>query len=278
MKRITLLYSGGVDSTAAAVILSKQFDQVHLLSFNRFGLFNIERTAVNTALLKEKFGADRFQHTILEVNKLFRMISYSKYCSNLLRHGFFVLSTCGLCKLSMHVRAIIYCLDNDIRHVADGANKHMFYFPDQTIEYIREIKALYAKFGIEYLNPVYDFDCPEENIDWFNKLGVKANIISGNGKDNPPENPTTSQLLFQEGLSDGVNAKAEKTNQNAQARCFQLTLFNIFLHWYFLPSYGMEKYKQTVSVFYKEKTGFLSGMLTDYANDKKNSLLRRYLE
>jgi hypothetical protein len=276
MKRIAVLYSGGVDSTAAAVILEKQFDQIHLLSFRRLGLFNVERTGRNVELLKAKFGKEKFSHIIIDINKLFRMISYAKYFQSLKRYGFFLLSTCGLCKLSMHVRALIYCLDNDIHFVADGANKHMVYFPDQTGSYINEIKDFYSKFQISYLNPVFNFDCPEEDIDWFHKLGVETEDSAGNNSSSRKH--TTSQLLFEDGILHITNAKAKKINQTTQARCFQLTLFNIFLHWYFLPNYGMSKYEQFTSEFYKERIRFVSGMLDEYLNSKKNSLLNKYLE
>lgn len=276
MKNIAILYSGGVDSTAAAVILAKQFDQIHLLSFRRLGLFNVERTRRNVELLKAKFGKTRFSHIIIDINKLFKMISYAEYFQSLRKYGLFLLSTCGLCKLSMHVRALIYCLDNDIHFVADGANKHMIYFPDQTGGYINEIKDFYSKFQISYLNPVFDFDCPEKDIDWFHKLGVETEVSAGNDK--PAKKHTTSQLLFEEGILNIVNAKAQKINQATQARCFQLTLFNIFLHWYFLPTYGMSKYEQFTSGFYKERIHLISGMLDEYLSDRRNSLLNKYLD
>ena len=271
MKRIAILFSGGVDSTATSALMVKQFDQIHLLSFKRQGLYNIERTETNAKLLNQRYGSDRFLHQILDITKLFSMVSYSQYLKSLAKYGFFVLSTCGACKLSMHIRALIYCLDNDIHFVADGANKHMYYFPDQTTEYIEEIKKMYSGFGISYLNPVFDFDCPEEDIDWIHKLGMET-ASSYFKKDGSAEESTTSQFLLDEGILDIPNAKAEKFNQNAQARCFQLMLFNIFLHWYFLPAYGISKYKKMTSAYYEEKIRLLLPMLVDYAEGKDTSL------
>lgn len=276
MSRIVILYSGGVDSTAAASIIAKQFDRVDLLSFKRSGLFHVGNTAKNVSLLEAKFGKDKFFHSILDVEKLFRMIYRLKYFQGLKKYGFFLLSTCGLCKLTMHIRALIYCLDNDIHYVADGANKHMLYFPDQTTEYIDEIKKLYSRFHITYFNPVFDFDCPEEDIDWLHKLGVETLATAENGSLNKKH--TTSQFLFEEGFFDTVNAKADKMNQEAQARCFQLTLSNIFLHWYFLPSYGTRKYSQFTSAFYGEKVRLLSNMTQEYLDKKEKSSLIEYLK
>ena len=276
MKRIAILYSGGVDSTAAAVIMAKQFDQVYLLSFKRSGLFNVENTGKNVNLLESKFGKNKFFHSIIEVDKLFQMISSAEYFQSLKKYGFFTLSTCGLCKLAMHVRALIYCLDNDIHHVADGANKHMFYFPDQTAEYINEIKNLYSRFQITYLNPVFDFDCPEEDIDWLHKLGVETLPFGKSGSSTSKH--TTSQLLFQENIFNIANTKADKINQKAQARCFQLTLFNIFLRWYFLPSYGTLKYSLFTKNFYRERIHLLSDMVQGYLDKKELSPLARHLK
>jgi hypothetical protein len=170
----------------------------------------------------------------------------------------------------MHIRTLIYCLDNDIHFVADGANKHMYYFPDQTTEYIEETKKMYARFEIVYLNPVFDFDCPEEDIGWLHKLGLETSYSSE--KNSSAKKATTSQFLFNEGILNIRNAKADKFNQNTQARCFQLTLFNIFLHWYFLPAYGISKYKKMISAYYGEKIGLLLPILADYAGGKKTFL------
>ncbi len=65
------------------------------------------------------------------------------------------LSTCGFCKLAMHVRTLLYCLDNGIKTVADGSNRNMSFFPAQMPEVVLLVRELYKSFGIEYVTPVF---------------------------------------------------------------------------------------------------------------------------
>jgi len=274
MKEIAILYSGGTDSTAAAVLMSKEFDKVHLLTYQRFGIFSIKNSSFNYPFLENKFGKDKFIHKILKVDRLFKEISYVQYGKNLKKYGFFLLATCELCKLTMHLRTLVYCLENNIKAVACGANKNMIFFPDQTPECMVEIRKFYARYGISYFNPVYDFDCPEEDIDWIHKLGL--NDIRSALKMNEPSNKeacTTSRFLFNEGVIDVRNIKALKRGQKMQPRCFQFTLFNIFLHWYFLPAYGFDKYKGMAVDLCKCRIDYFTSMVDEYLARKNKSRL-----
>ena len=276
MKKIAVLYSGGTDSTCAVTLLLKKFDKVHLLTYKRFGLFCINNIEANVKKLKDKFGLDKFVYKVINVDKLFKHVSYAKYYYNLKKHGFFLLSTCGLCKLAMHIRTLIYCLENSIEYVCDGANKNAKYFPAQMPEVINEIKNMYARYGIVYLTPVFDFDEPK-GTNWVDKLGLEKLQLKKIEKKGKNSIITSGKILFKMNFFPAENIKGTKIDHQMQARCFQLILFNIFLYWYYLPKYGFLKYKETANSFYKEKIEYFNSLLKEYMEEKHGSKLYRFL-
>jgi len=261
MREIAVLYSGGTDSTCAAVLMLKEFDVIHLLTFQRFGIFHVENAFANVEKIKDRFPGKKIIHKVINIDKLFKEISYSGYAYYFKKYGFFMLTTCGLCKLTMHIRALIYCRENNIPHVCDGANKMAGggNFPLQMLEVISQLRQVYARYKITYLTPVFDFEEPQE-IGWMDKLGL---IQKAENQGEMPKN-TSGKLLFDFNFFSEENIKGSKEDRKMQPRCFQLVLFNLFLYWYFLPRYGQSKYKKMAVDFYKEKIGEFS----DYANGK----------
>jgi len=84
--------------------------------------------------------------------------------------------TCGLCKLAMHWRTIIYCLDNGIKYVSDGSGKEMYVDPSQHSAVIPEMRKLYKRFGIQYLSPSFDTS-PEEREGVLFKMGISERQV-----------------------------------------------------------------------------------------------------
>jgi len=155
-KELLLLFSGGTDSTYTAVLMSKRYERIHLVTYDRHGFINIKNSEKSASLLKDRFGQDRFVHKIINIDSLFKKISYSNYFKDMIKYGFFQLSTCGLCKLAMHWQSIIYCLDNNIKDVCDGSNREMKTDSSQDEEIIKEMKLLYEEFELFYFDPVFN--------------------------------------------------------------------------------------------------------------------------
>jgi len=279
-KETVLLYSGGTDSTLTACLAADRFDKVNLLTYKRFGIFSVTNPIVNVRILQDKYGKDRFPHAIIPVDKIFKMVSYERFLSNAARHGFFLLSTCGLCKLAMHVRTIVYCIDNGIHHVCDGANQGMHLFPDQMDSVIRETREMYARFGIEYSNPVFDFEGPQD-IDFADRLHFER--IPGLGAEKDPDylekkEKTTGYKLYKLGIMPSENVKGTPQDRRMQPRCFQFILFNIWLHWYYLADHSYEEYEKDTLRFFKEKIGTFAGLLDEYARLGRKSRFSRNIE
>lgn len=275
-----LLYSGGTDSTLAACLLAEKFDKVRLVTFRRFGLFSAGNPGVNAARLKRKYGDGRFSHETLPVDRLFERVSYDRFFKNFFRHGFFLLSTCGLCKLAMHLRAAVYCLDNGIKRVSDGANKGMDLFPDQQPGVIGMLREMYAGLGIEYSNPVFDFEGPQdvEFADRFHLERLPGLAAERDAEHLARRKKTTGYKLFELGMMPSDNVKGTELDRSMQQRCFQFILFNIWLHWYYLPFADKARYVRESDAFFREKIARFSALLAGYREKGSASELAGLVE
>lgn len=270
MKEIAILYSGGTDSTAATSLLAGEFDRVHLLTYKHSGITRVANTNVNVAKLRELFGQDRFLLARYDIDRLFKRVTFAGRWRDLRKHGLLGLSSCGLCKLSMHIRTVIYCADQGIETVADGANKGMTHFPAQMAPVISEIRAMYRRFGIEYLTPVFDYESPAQ-LGWQEKLGI------GGGGEEPPQGTSTGDLLYERGITPARNVKGTEHDRQMQARCMQLTLLNLVALKYFIPRYGMEAYEERIVAYYRDKIALLLPLLEEYLRSPGDSPLSREL-
>jgi len=153
---LVLLFSGGTDSTYTAVLMGQQYQRIHLITYDRFGLLNIKNSLNNALMLKEKFGKSKFTHQIINIDDLYNEVSYNNYIQDIFKYRFFLLLTCGLCKLAMHWQTILYCLDNRIKFVCDGSNQEMRLDPSQDGEVLKEMRLLYKEFGINYFSPIFN--------------------------------------------------------------------------------------------------------------------------
>ena len=274
-----VMFSGGTDSTLTAALDAQKFNKVHLVTYARQGLFSVNNTTMNAEKLKDKFGAGKFEYRIIKIDKLTKYIFYERYLYNLKQHGFFLLSICGLCKLAMHMRTLIFCLDHKIGNVSDGASQGMYLFPAQMAEVILEVKKLYEKFGIHYSNPVFKYEGPE-NIEFADRLHLDKIIKRGDGiKDekSSPEN-TAGCKLYDMGLMPSKNVKGTELDRKMQARCFQFILFNIFIRWYYLYDHSYEEYVEATIKLYKEKISYLTNMLDEYVEAGQQSAFYKLIE
>jgi predicted subunit of tRNA(5-methylaminomethyl-2-thiouridylate) methyltransferase len=153
---LVLLFSGGTDSTYTAVLMSQQYPRIHLITYDRFGFLNTQNSFNNALALKEKFGESKFTHQIINIDDLYKKVAYDSYIRDIFKYRFFLLLTCGLCKLAMHWQTILYCLDNRIKSVCDGSNQEMAADPSQDRDILKEMKILYKEFGIDYFTPIFD--------------------------------------------------------------------------------------------------------------------------
>jgi len=152
------LYSGGADSSLAACRLAQVFPAVHLNTFDRFGFLVASRfPTVHFERMRQRFPQTRFIHRVIPASRFYDEVESYRYWGCLRRHGLLVLNTCGHCKVALHWRNLVFCLQNGIRYASDGAVMNAEEFAEQNPRILMtELEDLYAHFGIKLLHPSYE--------------------------------------------------------------------------------------------------------------------------
>ncbi len=255
---VVVLYSGGSDSTATALLAAQRFERVHLLTMRRFGMFNVEKSDTNFRKLQALFGPDRFvRPPLLPFDRLFRHLSYGDWWADARKHGLMTLTTCGVCKLAMHLRALVYCLEHGVRNVYDGANRNMYIFPAQMGDVLGLLGGLYADHDIVYDNPVFEYDDPQ-SMNFGSRVFGTSPAREGT-KDRASS--STGAMLVEHGLLAEADVKGTAIDREMQARCYQFVLFNVYARWYFLERYDYAEYTRRVLAFYGDKVSHVHRLL-----------------
>jgi len=159
---ISLMFSGGVDSTMTAIMLSRQYDKVHLLTYgNGYGHFRLDRTRRRAEELQQKISMDKFTHTLMPLKDLFEDITVRPFMGDYRRYGSAFIWCMG-CKLSMHALSILYNLEHGITRMSDGSSADTDEMVEQMTISLRLTRDFYARYGICYENPVYNMGRKEE--------------------------------------------------------------------------------------------------------------------
>jgi len=188
---VVLMYSGGLDSTAAALLLCERFDTVHLLTYSYgYGQLFLNWSKKGYRSLVEALGPKRFVHVIGSCKQLFQQTLVRSIVSDWKRYRSRFI-WCMACKLAMHASNIIYCLDHRISAAADGSSRETNYYVEQMEESLNAIAALYSEYGIEFLTPVYEMNSRDEKI----KL-LASNQIKSIGVSIADRNPGTQPLCL----------------------------------------------------------------------------------
>ncbi len=168
------MFSGGVDSTTAALALAERFERVHLLSYNNgYGHTKIHRTAKRVAEL-ERHAGPRFSHLIESIQPLFDMLLMDDLRAEYRRWGSgFV--WCLSCKLAMHTRSILYNLEHGVPVMADGSSSSTGEMVEQSLLSLYMFRELYADHGIRFTTPVYTIP-REQEIQGLRERGFRMGL------------------------------------------------------------------------------------------------------
>ena len=240
-KELVLLFSGGIDSTYTVTLMQEEWNKIYLITYDRFGFLNTSNSKRSASDLKKRFGEEKFTHRIINIDKLFRKISYESYLKDVFRYKLFLLSTCGLCKLAMHWQTIIYCLENKVFNVCDGSNREMGTDPSQNEMILEEMKKLYKEFQINYFSPAF-YDSREKR----------------------------EKTLFDLGLSPVQHPKWTRFSLERQPFCTQERLFLIFFEYAHTNLKGqyvndkIYRYEKRLIEFHREKMNFIRKQIYRY--------------
>ncbi len=268
-----ILYSGGTDSTCTAALMAKKFSNIHLLTFYEDKKPSTSAINDNIHSLEKKFVNTKFIHKIISTTKLVKFISFHHFFSYLWKHNWLVLSTPGFTTLSWHVNAIVYCLDNNIKVVADGLTRELMHFPGHMDGVIKIFKMLYEEFGIQYINPVRTWDIPPDQ-QFIDRL-----IIDQHGYFFPSEDSeasmkkTTGQYLFRLGIMPNPNIKGSLLDHQMQYDCYPFVLYNIMVFWLYLNFKPYEYLCKKMEYLFKDKIEDMQILITEYVNKREQSKL-----
>ena len=151
-KKIAILFSGGVDSTATAVYFLKQGHETHLLTFDNGAEKWLELAGYKADWIKKQFP-ERCSWRLLDSTTLFHELAIRPLDQDVKKFGNLV--CCG-CKLAMLCEAIVYCKQNGIARLADGFQRQQDYYPEQTPDYMVPADRFARGYGIRYLHPFWE--------------------------------------------------------------------------------------------------------------------------
>lgn len=169
-----LMYSGGLDSSASAIIMLEHFERLHLITYSYgYGQLFLKWARRGSNGLIDVFGPHRFIHVITSVKDIFQRIlvrsavrDYREYKSRFI--------WCLACKLSMHTANIIYCLEHGLKTASDGSSGETAYYVEQMPQSIKAIRQFYSEFGVDFVTPVYNMGSREAKLKLLAQKGVKS--------------------------------------------------------------------------------------------------------
>jgi len=176
---LAIMFSGGTDSLALYALASSGHHpdlprplHIHLLhmlnGMSRFHDFPRQRFETARQILTRQVTLDsaaklpEARMVELDMGRLFQGLWLDRYEEFMPRYNGKNL-VCVACKVAMHTRAVIYCLENFIPHLVTGYARRQEYYPEQTPVFMEKIAAFSAGFGIRTYFPVYE-DLEDEMI------------------------------------------------------------------------------------------------------------------
>ena len=238
-EEISLMFSGGSDSTLAAIILTKQFKRIHLITFKYSAIKGVSKANEAGAKLINKFGPHKIVHNTINIEELFREIYINSFWKDLKKYGLFTENICAYCKCAMLIRLLIYNIDNKIKFAASGANKDAApFFAAQMPEVCKYIKQKFKEYGIIYLTPVF-------------------NILR------------TDRELFNLGFSSEKEKKFPNFSfDENQASCDFGMIHHIYAQGFFIPLFGRDKLVEISYNFMKDKFSNFNYHFSKYSEKK----------
>lgn len=169
---VTLLFSGGLDSAAAAILLAQVHREVWLLTFdNGHGHLGVERSRGAGRDLERRFPG-RIFHSVHSVAPLFQQLvagdlagTYRRYRSRFV--------WCFGCKLAMHSATIAHCLIHGVGIASDGSSRETDYFVEQSPLGLELIDSLYEEHGVAFSTPVHRLSGRDEAQRLLERHGVR---------------------------------------------------------------------------------------------------------
>ena len=182
---VAVMFSGGIDSLLASVLLLQKYDRVHLITFDKGYLeFGIKNNTPNVERLKTTFGADRITHQVIDIKQIVKRISVSKIFGDRKDYNIEI-RWCVGCRLSMNTGGLLYALENNLIGYADGSNREQI--PSEasltgTAEnypsVVNRLKKFAMEYAVDFMTPTYEFGSRENRRTKLKELGFDIDYLS----------------------------------------------------------------------------------------------------
>ncbi len=186
---VALLFSGGLDSCAAAILLATDHHPVHLLTYDHGHGHLFLGASTKTAGDLQRAFPGAMEHRVISCKALFRRLVTSDLSANYRRYGSRFIWCFG-CKLAMHAETVAYCLRHGIDLASDGSSLETRYYVEQSDVGLSLIEGLYTDFGIAFAKPVHRISSREESKRLLHAHGVRL------GRAVRDRNPGTQPLCL----------------------------------------------------------------------------------
>lgn len=176
-QEIAIMFSGGTDSLALYALAAaghhpdlqrpRRIHLLHMLNgMSRFHDFPRERfqaaRKVMEAQVARNDGFGETNHMMpgaemveLDMGRLFQGLWLDRYEELMPRYNNKNL-VCVACKIAMHSRAIIYCMEHFVPGFVTGYAKRQGYYPEQTPVFMEKLADFSSRFGVRTHFPVYE--------------------------------------------------------------------------------------------------------------------------
>ncbi len=170
-KEVSVLFSGGSDSTLAAALMLSDFEKVTLLTFDPGFIFFVENSRHHVKFLKNTYGEERVEHLVVPTPEIHEKVLFGRMVRDVKRYGFNLNSlVCLGCRLAMHTAAVIHNLERGVPYLADGSIRKQAQVPEQMESVIERNRLLYEKeYGIRQYSPIYEEGRSDRVIE---KMGI----------------------------------------------------------------------------------------------------------
>ena len=167
---VAIMFSGGRDSLALYCLAmvglhpevpkARNIHILHMLNgMGRFPKFPKDRLEIAKEILERQVPvnekAPETSYVELDVGRLFQGLWLNNYESLMPRFGGKNL-VCVACKLAMHTRAILYCINNYVPVLLVGYAKRQSCYPEQTTVFMEKLADFSQSLGITTKYPVYE--------------------------------------------------------------------------------------------------------------------------
>ncbi len=168
------MFGGGVDSTASAVMLAEHYDKVHLATYrNGYGHWYPPRSQMRVDELNRRLG-DRFTFSLISTKGYFDDVVVNSVLDDYKRYRSGFIWFMG-CKMAMHMRTVLFCLEHGLPHATDGSNSDTSEMVEQSLLSLSLIRFFYEDHTVDFGTPVYEIR-RAKSPQLITELGIRVGV------------------------------------------------------------------------------------------------------